>query len=1716
MRNFLKRFLVFLLIYALTLNGFLVSFAGAVLVEIPEEEEILHEEDEGGDVSSSELGDTLDEDGDIEEDELGEIVAEEVVDEFEVTEEDVFEIKEEDEDDGEEFQLMAAFAMEEEPEEGPRSLSASAGRINVEIIADEGVLEPGSSLRVSLVDDSAYKDNLEAARDKTFNRLKVLDIELLDKDGQGSQPSGSVQVLISGLAYGREVEAYYLGQSQGQAMMRAAQASIEPLAINISAGGLSFWTDHFSIYALADIATAEYNFYSGGVLVDSQIVQDGEYLLEPELAAEEGKNFKGWILESETVAFDFGTAISVLTSGSYRLDADFDEGYFVYFNYAGSVITTKKVQPGQAVNDSGVSLVIDETGKAFEHWSLSEGGLAYDFNQAVNSDLNLYAVLSDRWKVSFDSQGGSQVLPKYVVGGQALGSLISPQRVGYTFMHWNSQANGGGSVISSSTLVNGDMSAYAIWTPKTVNYSLVYWKENANDSGYTYEKTVTKSGLTGNNTSLSSSDKDTTMFEYFSFSHDDGPKVIKGDGSTIVNVYYSRKIYKVEFVLIPSSGTRPATASMTIGGNTYTHNGTKYSFQAKYDSDISDKWPTASNVPNVTEGTGNNKKTYLFQGWSHPDTTTIFVSKRMDLTPNLFNANGTTKVFTGVWSENLSLYTLHYMIENLPGDTGGQLYSGKYYTEDPKYSQTAYASGNWSAKELKGVKHLVTDQKSDGNVYFYYERRQYDLDFFNPNFEKKEKYLFGASIASANYTPNRPSGVGSDYVFSGWFTTPNFTPGTEFDFAGKVMPEHNIALYAKWAPPVRRVQYYLDPANSTLASVENIPHGSSINEGQLVGKVIPNGLIEGDFLGWFWYVDGVFVKFDFDLPIERDDIILYPVWNSPDYSVSYEAGEGSGPVPVDNKDYKLGSAAKIMSRGAMSHSAGKVFLGWKEKDGSAFFYPGDRVNIEGNLVLEAVWGPRPETTSLIYDGNGGLDGVDSQIVLSMPNNSSHQVRANTFIKEGHDFIGWNVRSDGSGAGFAPGSQIVLDNKGPQNFLYAQWRKKSFTVDYLAASGGSILGSASQTVSYGGSTEEVQAKADAGYYFVDWDDGSDQAIRHEEDVKTDAVYTARFARKAQLEVTANSASKVYDGQVLSDSGFSQTGLKTGDSLEVVISGSITNVGSVENKVDSVKVMRDGLDVSHEYVITKVDGTLEIFKRSLEITAGSASKIFDGSPLTDNSHQITVGSLATGQTIESILITGSQTAVGTSANVASGAVIKEGTQDVSANYEITYLNGILKVLGVGISIDKEYEDLGSGLILEGHEIHYTIRVTNIGEVTLTNILVNDPLLEIEDYFISSLAPGISHEILGVYEIKQTDLDRGMVVNEAFVTGKDPDGNSREDETEIETPLEQVAEVEIIKTSVFDDLNGNGRADAGDNIIYSLLVQNLGNVSLFNLEVSDPFLGLVVPIAELAPGESEEISHEYLLEQEDLDAGQIHNIASVEGQDPDGGKVQDEDEDLIGFESSADLTSSKKGVYVDANGDGKVNFGDKIDYAITIENTGNITLHNISVVDTMIGLDGQVDELAPGEKVFFTGSYFFNQDDLDSGRVINQVELEVDEIEDPDQPEDEVDLEHSPGIEIEKSAEAEELSKVGDKIVYTIVVRNTGNVTLKDVEVKDGLVDLDELIDKLAPGESASFSVDYEITQADLDKGQVLNKATVTAKDPDGEDHGDQDEEETELDS
>ncbi|MGO4203127.1 hypothetical protein AB4Z09_15535 [Rhodococcus sp. TAF43] len=436
--------------------------------------------------------------------------------------------------------------------------------------------------------------------------------------------------------------------------------------------------------------------------------------------------------------------------------------------------------------------------------------------------------------------------------------------------------------------------------------------------------------------------------------------------------------------------------------------------------------------------------------------------------------------------------------------------------------------------------------------------------------------------------------------------------------------------------------------------------------------------------------------------------------------------------------------------------------------------------------------------------------------------------------------------------------------------------------------------------------------------------------------------------------------------------------------------------------------------------------------------------------------------------------------------------------------------------------------------GQEIDYTFKITNTGEVTLTDVHPNETKFTGDGDMSAfdcpagakSLAPGESTTCTAKYTLTQADIDAGKLENTATATGTPPSGEPVTSKPSGKTLSgEPKPAISLEKTATPTEAD---KFAVGETVTYSFTMTNTGNVTLTDVHPNEvTFSGdktklsdFVCPDASkpLAPNASTVCTATYELTQADVDRGTLDNTATATGTPPSGGDVTSEPDDvnLSGNQKPAleiVKTASPKGVE-----DFKV--GQEITYTFDITNTGNQTLSNVKVAEGAFSGSGKITDLscpeeatsmAPGAKVTCSAKYTITQDDVNAGKIDN-VAIATGTppgTETPiESPQDEENLAGDPksGLTLEKTAEPRENVQVGDTVTYKFAITNTGDQTLTEVKVKENefsgtgtLSDITCPDNSLDPGESVTCEATYTFTDEDMKAGSIDNVATATGTPP-----------------
>ena len=239
------------------------------------------------------------------------------------------------------------------------------------------------------------------------------------------------------------------------------------------------------------------------------------------------------------------------------------------------------------------------------------------------------------------------------------------------------------------------------------------------------------------------------------------------------------------------------------------------------------------------------------------------------------------------------------------------------------------------------------------------------------------------------------------------------------------------------------------------------------------------------------------------------------------------------------------------------------------------------------------------------------------------------------------------------------------------------------------------------------------------------------------------------------------------------------------------------------------------------------------------------------------------------------------------------------------------------------------------------------------------------------------------------------------------------------------------------------------------------------------------------------------------------------------------------------------------IENNNDDLIDTGDMILFEISIENTGNTILTNLSLVDTMT--DGNGNPLILSNGPFFTGSslgslegelkigefasyiafYTIEQSAADTGRIVNSILATAENVDGTIQTSDVSDdgddndgnilddptvvfISPNPSLEVTKtvtSTSDDYFSLVGDEIVFDILIENTGNVRIDNLVIQDFMSNGNGTTiylttnpylvfssegsseNSIAPGGTLLFRANYFITQSDILSGEIINSVRVS---------------------
>ncbi|MDY6307488.1 MAG: InlB B-repeat-containing protein, partial [Oribacterium sp.] len=962
-----------------------------------------------------------------------------------------------------------------------------------------------------------------------------------------------------------------------------------------------------------------------------------ETVYAPTTPEKTGSKFLGWSYTEDVTALQKGDpgdfvklTASVKTTGDVKLYPVFQEAYYVFFLDAqGRVSTTKEGVSGDVISVSDVKIPLDSTHSVTGWYTEKEFTNTNKVDSVTLSDRNvtLYPKVEEGHYLYFSSgDGASYVKPVFVAAEKGTVAPDDPTRPGYTFLHWSEREEGSAYTFGSS--ISEDTTLYAVWEAKTdTTYTVIFWKQsvldkkNAADNAKTYDyaESVSRTGTTGVSVSPKWSDQNKG---YTGFTYNSAKSMsvtINGDGTTILNVYYDRNLLTINF-------NRYVDGHWEYVGGFW--GGRKW-IEGHWDSEAY---------------TGLYGQTLAQNGYTWPSQYKWYTEK-----DNYGNTGGTNITFLDAFiSDDYANYGSDTILNLYGSDEGGSISINHYKQNlDGSYSYDSPANSTKSNKGTFTFTNKYTgftissyfigrntpndysrwssvsagsSTRFENNLYVRYTRNSYNLAYYNYNgVVKKESLLYEAPLNSySSYIPDRPVGLPEAYTFQGWFKDKECTVPFDFD---SIMPANDVMIYAKWAAPTYTGTVHMNIEGTGTPMKLTINYGDKINEN--------------------------------DMPTVKD--------------------ADSNVIQEGNDSYKVTVPAEY------------TWAGWATKSGDDYTIYNFNTEVYSDITLYPYYINGEKYTVSYHLGKGtGKAPADNK---QYAENSYADIMSASGITapEGKTFLYW---TDGSN-NYYPGDKVKVTADLELTAFYGDTAQKTsitYHSNYPADSGltdetSTVDGQDNNTAI---TLEKAGFASPTGYYFAHWEDASGNQYAVGKTIGIDNTsannLNAVWEKKKEITLKANSGTFTYDGTTHSASGV-ETDIFTINGVSYTVSGYTTSsperkdAGNYSNIISGTYVVKDGsgADVTDQFTVNTVNGSLTINKRTVNLKSESAGKAYDGTALTKPEVTVTGDGFAADE-VSDVKATGTITKVGSTANPIA---YTEGTGFKADNYEITRTEGTLTI-------------------------------------------------------------------------------------------------------------------------------------------------------------------------------------------------------------------------------------------------------------------------------------------------------------------------------------------------------------------------------------------------------------------------------------------------------
>ncbi|MBQ1518589.1 MAG: InlB B-repeat-containing protein, partial [Ruminococcus sp.] len=786
----------------------------------------------------------------------------------------------------------------------------------------------------------------------------------------------------------------------------------------------------------------------------------------------------GGILKATSTKVNFDDPQGFVSGGTVKIGAVYEDCVYLIFHdqyddklKSEPIVETRRgiLNNGKAViSVDGVEVTYDDdkessaTHMVFAGWSTvrvepgkSAALVGYNGNDfigtvEVTENTELYPVFTECAWLSFSTGGiaqGAESIPQVMQNvNEPVEKLPVPERDGYSFEGWYTDdtftkkiGDEQGHILSSidasdlpgtmelkdgKIYLKEDTKLYAEWTAAETKYTVVIWRQSINDKvntaddkkTYDYAESYSYNTITGTSASVPDDLKNMSGDDYKGFYYRacDSSKVVAGDRSTILNVYYDRMKVTYQFYTSNSYGTRAVNDMVGLYnqrlydcGYTWpsvTNKNYMYYYEANDGSTMGMTYLDAFTHIEKENRSDTNGSTYITQKYyrdSNNNASNIYqIRQRLDGTYTM-----SSDLKNDAWTEThfVKSNNSQFGFSNKFNGFTVSYYSLGSFTTNPNLAATDGSSVPYNSNTY--------------DLYVYNKRDRNKLVFTNPKdntvYETKS-VLYEDTLPQPDNVPEPPPGC----KFKCW--TYDREGNQAVDFENDKMPANKLAVYAQW----EKLRYL----------VEIDPNGGKF-------EIQSDGEDNSGYSTWFWvnYDDTIseYKNVTRNYRMSQDGHYYYRYLDREYYDLGDEYSEGEASITDRSAGYtkEAKDATDLRYRYEEARDAYR-YAGWYkvQEDGSEVPYQFDDP-VRENTRLRLHWKALGTYYIKYEPGEGILDDQDhSEDQFKVMDDADYADKAHVVITrtvretpDGKNFIGWRLRNDPSGNLYYPGGAFEFNS-----------------------------------------------------------------------------------------------------------------------------------------------------------------------------------------------------------------------------------------------------------------------------------------------------------------------------------------------------------------------------------------------------------------------------------------------------------------------------------------------------------------------------------------------------------------------------------------------------------------------------------------------------------------------------------------------------------------